>query len=43
LNQSRFQGGDNGKRNFALAFGRAYSSDHSVVVVLRSLISGDRC
>src|ERR1700739_4339223 len=40
LNRSRFQGGDNGTRNFALAFRRAYSGDHFVVVVLRPLISG---
>ncbi|MEH2569539.1 hypothetical protein [Bradyrhizobium sp. AZCC 2289] len=35
----RFRGGNDGKRNFALVIGRADSSDHSALVVLRPLIS----
>jgi hypothetical protein len=37
-----FQGGDNGKGTFAVAFGRADSGDHFVMAVVRPLISGDR-
>jgi hypothetical protein len=41
LNRLNFQGGDNGTRNFAVAFGCAYSGNPFVMVVLRSLTSGD--
>jgi hypothetical protein len=42
LNRQRIQGGEDGKRTFALAARRADTGDYSVVVVLRSLIDNDQ-